>query len=167
MGNHSSGLDPFIVTSQAPINPTFIFKRELMLYFPPIFVLGWLFGHIPIARTKRESAINSLRKAAKKMKKYERTICIFPEGTRAKDGKLQPLKSGGFYMALDAAPILITPVYIKGAFELMSKGEIVPKEKGAVFCEFQEPILVNEGMEVEDIKKLVAASLENAQGSNL
>jgi 1-acyl-sn-glycerol-3-phosphate acyltransferase len=88
MPNHSSGLDPFLVTGTAPMNPVFVFKRELIFYFPPVFLMGWIYGHIPIVRSKRESAINSLSKAAKKISKYHRSVCIFPEGTRSVDGKV-------------------------------------------------------------------------------
>ncbi len=69
MPNHASGLDPFIVTGTAPMNPVFVFKRELMFYFPPVFLMGYIYGHIPISRTKRDSAIDSLNKAARKISK--------------------------------------------------------------------------------------------------
>lgn len=26
----------------------FIFKRELMFFFPPIFLMGYIYGHVPI-----------------------------------------------------------------------------------------------------------------------
>jgi 1-acyl-sn-glycerol-3-phosphate acyltransferase len=69
MPNHASGLDPFLMTGTAPMNPVFVFKRELIFYFPPVFFLGYIYGHIPISRGKRDSAINSLSKAAKKVSK--------------------------------------------------------------------------------------------------
>lgn len=92
--------------------------------------MGWIYGHIPIVRSKRESAINSLSKAAKKISKYHRSVCIFPEGTRSSDGKVMTLKSGPFYMA-EEARVAVTPVYIYGAHTLMNKGQILPSQGGA------------------------------------
>jgi 1-acyl-sn-glycerol-3-phosphate acyltransferase len=47
-------MDPFLVAGTSPIMPVFIFKRELMWMMPPIFLLGWIYGHVPIRRGNRE-----------------------------------------------------------------------------------------------------------------
>ena len=159
MPNHSSGLDPFLLTGTSPVNAVFVFKRELMYLFPPVFLLGRFYGHIPISRSKRDSAINSLSKAAKKIAKYRRSVCIFPEGTRSQDGALLPLKSGPFYMAAEAG-VPVTPVYIKGAFELMSKGQMVPSRPGRVVVEYLAPIPWC--ADHEELKRAVDQSLHRA-----
>ena len=57
--------------------------------------------------------------------KNNRSIILFPEGTRVIDGKLQPFKPGLGSLALNlGVPIL--PVYIEGAFGALPKGRIFP-----------------------------------------
>jgi 1-acyl-sn-glycerol-3-phosphate acyltransferase len=46
---------------------------------------------------------------------------LFAEGTRTKDGKLQPFKRGAFSLAVKAG-IPIVPVTINNTFKIMRKG---------------------------------------------
>lgn len=54
----------------------FVFKKSLLLWAPFIMVLAWFYGHIPINRGNRQSAINSLIEAGKKIAKYKRSVYI-------------------------------------------------------------------------------------------
>ena len=161
MGNHSSGLDPFLLAGTSPLSPYFIYKRSLVFLFPPVFLLGLIYGHIPISRSKRDSAIQSLQKAAKKAKQFKRSIGIFPEGTRTKTGTLLPLKSGAFYMAEEAG-LPISPFYIHGAFSLMQKGALVPSGQGVVVVEYL-PQIESKGKTHDQLKELVGAALQDAE----
>jgi 1-acyl-sn-glycerol-3-phosphate acyltransferase len=52
-----------------------------------------------------------------------RSVVIFPEGTRSRDGHLLPLKKGAFVLALkNKAPIL--PVTVSGSFAILPKGTL-------------------------------------------
>jgi 1-acyl-sn-glycerol-3-phosphate acyltransferase len=74
------------------------------------------------------------------------------------DGNLLPLKSGPFYLAKESeAPI--SPVYIYGAFDLMTKGQIVPNQKGVVIVEYQKTIETR-GKSHEELKVEVENRLE-------
>ena len=73
------------------------------------------------------------------MKSYGKNICVFPEGTRTSTGRMLPLKSGPFYMA-EEGKCAVTPIYIYGAYDLMSKGAIVPSHGGVVVVEYQQQI---------------------------
>ena len=46
------------------------------------------------------------------------SVMIYPEGTRSRDGKLQPFKKGGFWMALRVG-LPIVPVRISGSREVV------------------------------------------------
>jgi 1-acyl-sn-glycerol-3-phosphate acyltransferase len=48
---------------------------------------------------------------------------IFPEGTRSKDGRLQPFKIGGFHLALKAGCDVI-PVAIINSRNIVPKGSL-------------------------------------------
>lgn len=82
MYSHASNLDPFIIMGWGPFCK-FIFKRSLLYSIPPVFVIAKLYGHIPIDRTNRDSAINSLSQAGKQMAKFKRSVWnfikIFPQ----------------------------------------------------------------------------------------
>jgi 1-acyl-sn-glycerol-3-phosphate acyltransferase len=66
------------------------------------------------------------------------SLVIFAEGTRSKDGRLQPLKRGAFQLAMaSGAPIV--PVAIKGSNEVMAKGSY-KIQGGAIRITVAKPI---------------------------
>lgn len=77
-------------------------------------------------------------------------------------GKLLPLKSGPFYMAVEAKGGTVTPVYIHGTSTLMVKGALVPARKGVVVVEYLQPIACD-GMDHDKLKEAVSKSLTDAQ----
>ena len=50
------------------------------------------------------------------------SILVFPEGTRTRDGRVGPFRSGMFRIA-HALELPIVPVAVTGMFEVMRKGE--------------------------------------------
>jgi 1-acyl-sn-glycerol-3-phosphate acyltransferase len=163
MPNHASALDPFILNGHGLMAPKYIFKRSLIFQFPPIFLLAWAYGHIPINRSNRESAIKSLHTAARRIQKYNRAIAIFPEGTRSKDGQLLPFKRGGFHLAHDCR-VPIGPVSIEGAWELYSpKSYSFHPDAGTVRLRMLPPIEHTDTDTVDTLEKKVRDALEKAQ----
>jgi len=101
MCNHASLYDIPAVLLTTPTHFVTIAKKEL--FYIPIF--GWVmkFGkHIPIDRSNLDKARLSFSKAAKALRKSNRSLLIFGEGTRSLDGKLKAFKSGPFYFAMNA-----------------------------------------------------------------
>jgi 1-acyl-sn-glycerol-3-phosphate acyltransferase len=43
-------------------------------------------------------------------------LCLFPEGTRTTDGRLQPVKAGIGFL-IEKAGVPVVPAYVSGAFE--------------------------------------------------
>ena len=67
------------------------------------------------------------------------SMMIFPEGTRSKDGHLQPFKSGAFHLALDThSPIL--PIAIKGTSKAIKKGGLLISKQHNMQLIILEPI---------------------------
>jgi 1-acyl-sn-glycerol-3-phosphate acyltransferase len=122
LANHVSNLDPPILIPLLPLPVAVILKRSLM----KIPVLGWamkLAGYIPVDRDGRvESAVESAE-AAKRTLRAGNHILSFPEGTRSRDGRLQPFKKGPFYMAEESGA-LVVPVSIYGTERMMKKGSV-------------------------------------------
>jgi 1-acyl-sn-glycerol-3-phosphate acyltransferase len=50
-------------------------------------------------------------------------VVIFPEGTRSRDGSIQPFKRGGFTLALKSG-VPIIPIAIKGSSAVMPRGSL-------------------------------------------
>src|SRR5262249_53683271 len=63
---------------------------------------------------------------------------VFPEGTRSRDGTLQPFKKGPFVLAI-AAQVPVVPVLCDGAYALMPRGSWSPRP-GTVRLPLARPI---------------------------
>lgn len=118
MTNHSSLYDIPISFAALPGSIRMIGKKELFRI--PIFGHAMHKGEILcIDRYNRPQAIKDLQLARDKIKSGL-ILWIAPEGTRSPDGKLLPLKKGGFIMAIDAKAYII-PVRIEGAHKILPK----------------------------------------------
>ena len=121
MSNHQSYFDIFALLACLPVDFKFIVKQELMRL--PLFGAAMKrAGYIGIERENPRKAILSMRHAAEKIQKGA-SVLIFPEGTRSSDGKLQPLKKGGFKLALSSHRDII-PVAIKNSCLITPKGSL-------------------------------------------
>jgi len=95
--NHQSNLDPFVILPCLyKLNISFIIKKEIHKLF---FLKGWTnaSGFYPLDRSNNRSAIQVILQTIEAVQ--EHTICVFPEGTRSKDGKLLDFKEGIFRVA--------------------------------------------------------------------
>ena len=136
MSNHQGFFDIPAACATIPNNIHFVAKKSLG-YVP---VLGWYIrvaGHILIDRGRRQEAMRSLELAGAKIAKGK-SIIIYPEGTRSRDGVIRPFKKGPFVMAL-AAQVPIVPVAIEGTKDIMTKGGIRMRP-GRVRIRLGEPI---------------------------
>jgi 1-acyl-sn-glycerol-3-phosphate acyltransferase len=108
----------------------------------PVLGLGMRFsGYVPVDKTGAGAGRRSIARAAQLMKEKGFSFLIYPEGQRSWDGKLQPFRRGGFFLALDTgAPIV--PVSIRGTYELMPRGKWLIR-KGPVRIVFHAPIPVS------------------------
>ena len=136
VSNHASVYDiPTLMTIFPRMR--IMFKKELS-YIP---VWGWAlkYGHhILVDRKKGTEAMKSLDRAAQAIAEGGQVL-LFAEGTRSRDGNLQPFKRGAFALAAKSG-VPILPVTINGAFKILPKGsfDIRPAEIHAVFGELIE-----------------------------
>jgi 1-acyl-sn-glycerol-3-phosphate acyltransferase len=136
MPNHQSNFDIPVLLGHLAVQFRWLAKMEL--FKVPIFGHAMRkAGYISIDRNNRESAFESLETAAEKIKNGV-SVLIFPEGTRSRDGKLQPFKKGGFIMAIDSG-VPIVPVIISGARTIMTKGKF-RVNPGQIRMSIQQPI---------------------------
>jgi len=121
IANHQSVVDVWVMLTVVPPNTRFVAKRELFR----VPVLGWALaatGCIPIDRSNRARAIRSLRQAGERIR-AGRSVVLFPEGSRSRDGRLAPFKKGAFHLALQAG-VPVVPVAIVGSFDVDPPGTV-------------------------------------------
>ena len=73
----------------------FVSKIELGKGIPSISYNLKHGGSVLIDRKDNKQAISALINFGKRLEKEQRSACIFPEGTRSKDGKLKTFSVGG------------------------------------------------------------------------
>ena len=118
--NHSSSLDIPLMLGFIPFWIVPISKIELK-WIP---FLGWamqMAGHVFVDRSKHERAMLSIKNIKNSLLKRPRSILLFPEGFRTKDGKVNQFKSGGLSLGIEAK-LPIAPVAIIGTFDSLKKG---------------------------------------------
>ena len=133
--NHQGNCDPPAILAVLP--PVLVMVKKEFFRVP---VLGWgmlACGFIPVDRRNRERAIESVEKAVACLK-VGHSFVAFPEGTRSRDGRLQPFKKGVFVMAINAG-VPVVPVSISGSRKIMPKGKFSIRP-GRVRITIHDPI---------------------------
>ncbi|MEI7490491.1 MAG: lysophospholipid acyltransferase family protein [Bacteroidota bacterium] len=153
VSNHQSGAD-IIVLFLLWNNYKWVAKRSLY-NFPFIGWNMWLNRYIVIDRGKKSSMVKMMNDAAKTLRSGS-SVMIFPEGTRSKDGRLQPFKTGAFHLALETGrPIL--PVVITGTSMAIRKGGFLVNKNHDIQAKVLTPIPYAsfKGMEPRDVTRMV------------
>jgi len=121
MSNHLSHFDAVSLLSVLPLGVKFLAKKEL----GRIPFLGWAMyalGYIFVERGNKLESFKRIDKGARKVREGT-SILVFAEGTRSRDGNLQPFKKGGFVMAIKAG-VDIVPISITGSREVLPRGSL-------------------------------------------
>ncbi|MCB0332922.1 MAG: 1-acyl-sn-glycerol-3-phosphate acyltransferase [Bdellovibrionales bacterium] len=123
VSNHQSMYDiPCLVWFLRQHHPRFIAKKELTKYIPSISFALRHCNHLLIDRDDPHSAVEQITSYAKTVEQNRTTICIFPEGTRAKDAKMKRFKSRGLETLLKEIPsALVVPIALDGFAHLVKK----------------------------------------------
>lgn len=161
--NHVSWFDVFAIAAVLEVPYHFVAKKELERI--PVFGPAWkAAGHISIDRSNRERAIESLRAAGEKIRRDRSAVVIFPEGTRSRDGRLQPFKKGAFMLAVESG-VPVVPTAVTGSYEIMPPGQwrIRPH---TIHVHFLPPIPAADvaGRDVEPLMERVRAAIATVAG---
>ncbi|MCD6172860.1 MAG: 1-acyl-sn-glycerol-3-phosphate acyltransferase [Sulfurimonas sp.] len=105
--NHQSDLDICVMETISRKDLSWVAKKEL--FDVPFFGLAMSMPEdIPIERQSKTSLIRLLRNSKDRLNKG-RVITMFPEGTRSKNGKILPFKSGAKVVA-DKYQLKVQPI---------------------------------------------------------
>ena len=134
--NHQSQFDIFALDGFLMVDFRWMAKKELFR-IPIVGTAMRLAGSISIDRSRGRQAMKSLAEAATRIASGT-SVVIFPEGTRTRDGRLQPFKSGAMYLAIKSG-VDIVPMAITGGFEIMPKGSFRIKP-GRMVIKIGQPV---------------------------
>lgn len=158
MSNHVSNLDPAILMPLIPRRTSVLVKKELWR----IPILGRAFDMaslVPVDRSNREAAIQSVHKAGEVMRQGI-NMMVYPEGTRSTDGRLLPFKKGAFHLAAETG-FPIVAVTMLNTFEMMPKGSMVAKG-GTATAVFHPPIDPKKFSSIEDLIRATEDAIRRA-----
>lgn len=121
--NHQSNLDVLWILSEMPRryrkNIYLIGKKEL-------WFLKYIFLGAPIIFVNRGGNVIPALKAGADILRQGKSLIIFPEGTRTRNGALGDFKTGAAYLATQLGCKII-PVRLTGSFDILPTGKFMPK----------------------------------------
>lgn len=138
MSNHASHFD-IPVLYQAYRRPLrMVAKKEL--YRIPFFGPAMRAAGFPeVDRGNRAKAVESLRQGSSLIESGV-SLWIAPEGTRSRDGTLQPYKKGGFVLALESS-LVILPLGLAGTRDVLAPSTLTLHRGVHVHAHFGAPIV--------------------------
>jgi 1-acyl-sn-glycerol-3-phosphate acyltransferase len=156
MANHVSNLDAPALISRLPGRTSAFAKRSLFKL--PLF--GYclkLAEYIPVDRTGNKSSAQASIAEAGRLLAKGLHITTFVEGSRSRDGRMQPFKKGPFYLAMQSGAPCI-PVSIYGTETMMAKGSFAIKP-GTAHIIFHAPLYPRDYATREGLSQAVRAAI--------
>ena len=158
--NHASNFDPPLIGGVFPRRLRYLAKESL--FRNPL--LGFLIrtlGAIPVRREDSQRA-GAVMKMMLRLLEGGESILLFPEGSRSRDGRLQPLEGGVALLSVKSG-VPILPVYIGGSGKLCPPGKTLPRP-AKLTVTFAPPIRPDSyGMESDrERRAAMMADLERA-----
>lgn len=104
----------------------YIAKASLARFIPSISYNLKYGGSVSIDRKDPAGSIEKIKQFAGFIAKNNFAICIYPEGTRSRDGQVKPFKSSGIEAILSVMPdINIVPIAIKNTGRIDNEGKFI------------------------------------------
>ncbi|HEY6634435.1 MAG TPA: lysophospholipid acyltransferase family protein [Acidimicrobiia bacterium] len=150
VANHQSTLDIMVCFLAVPLPIRYLAKKELFR-IPLLAQAMRAVGIIEVDRTARSSIHNSVNRQAKELISHKRSLIIYAEGTRPRDGVMKRFKKGAFTMAI-SSQLPVLPLSVHGTYEAAAPGR--PWFNGGPVVAIVDPPIPTEGMTGADADAL-------------
>lgn len=163
VANHQSMYDiPLLGWAFREHHPKYVAKVELAKGLPSISYNLRHGGSVLIDRSDPKGSMRAIQKFGKQVESRRYAACIFPEGTRARDGEMKSFNLAGLMALVRATPsATIVPVAIDGSWELV-RYRMRPMPFGVrVRCRVLAPIDQNE-LPLKELVAVVEARIRDA-----
>lgn len=132
--NHQSFLDPVFCGIGVKRHLVYV-ARDTLFRLPFFGRLIHSVNAIPVSRDKADIA--AMRAIIARLQGGA-AVCLFPEGTRTRDGRIVPVKAG-FGLLCRRARAVVVPVLVDGGFETWPRHKMLPSP-GAITVHFGTPM---------------------------
>jgi 1-acyl-sn-glycerol-3-phosphate acyltransferase len=167
VSNHQSMYDiPMMMWACRSREVGFIAKRELGRWIPSISLALRTLGSVLIDRKDAKASLRAIGEFGEMKERAHQVAAIFPEGTRARDGKMKQFRPSGFLTLLRTMPsALIQPVAIRGNWRIL-RYNFCPIPFGTTIeMEFLEPVEPN-GRPPEEVLAEVEGRIRASVGDD-
>lgn len=163
VSSHQSFYDiPLVLWYMRHLRPKFVAKKELARGFPCASLILRTGGSALIDRKSPTQAIPTIEALGRRIAADQSAACIFPEGTRARDGRLKTFKASGVEALMRGAPTAqVFPLVIDGTFRIFERN-LLPVPTGGVITLRVLPAIPWEPSRGQEGVKLLHAKIEEA-----
>jgi 1-acyl-sn-glycerol-3-phosphate acyltransferase len=168
VANHLSALDIMACLLAVPLPIRFLAKKEL--FRVPVLAQGMrMVGIIEVDREARGAVHSEVNRQSRELIEKGRSLIIYAEGTRPRNGVMKPFKKGAFTMAIRSGlPVL--PLSIHGSYEAWPPGK--PIVRGGVIRVVLDKPIETEGLTTSDtgdlrdqVREVIAGRVESMGGA--
>lgn len=150
VANHQSTLDIMVCFLSIPLPIRYLAKKELFR-IPLLAQAMRAVGIIEVDRAARSAVHSSVNRQAREILAHKRSLIIYAEGTRPRDGVMKRFKKGAFTMAI-ASQLPVLPLSIHGTYEAAVPGR--PWFRGGEVAAVIDPAIETMGMTHSDADAL-------------
>jgi 1-acyl-sn-glycerol-3-phosphate acyltransferase len=168
VANHLSTLDIMACLLAVPIPIRFLAKKELFRI--PVLAQGMrMVGIIEVDREARGAVHTDVNRQSRELIEKGRSLIIYAEGTRPRNGVMKPFKKGAFTMAITSGlPVL--PLSIHGSYQAWPPG--TPLARGGLIRVMLDKPIETEGLTTSDtgelrdqVREVIAARVASMGGA--
>lgn len=134
LSNHQSFYDPILCQGWLGRLLYFVPRETLFVGF-----WGWLIDHFYTIPINQDQVSLKSMKAIIDVLKRGHIVCLYPEGSRTFDGKIDEIKPG-FSLLVRRSGAPIVPMVIDGVFERWPRTQKYPTPGGRVGIQYGKPI---------------------------
>lgn len=149
VANHQSNLDLFVLGGQVPLRIASIGKSSLK-WIPIFGQVYWLAGNVMIDRSNARQSIDAMDQVRKAIVEDDRSVWVFPEGTRNLGRGLGAFKKGAFHIAIQAQ----CPIYPVVSSTYSGRLKMNEWRSGTVRVSLLPPI-ETKGLTSDDVDELL------------